>query len=208
MAHTMDRLVFEVVNDEAVSARLDRLIRETLAACFPADEEHFSRDRSWHTVRRGWSWLSMRTARWRRIARWWSGRLSWGGHTSVPVAGVQGFSVLPGWARNRPVRSHHGARDREARRGGVGAGLLFCLPELERSMHEPGGAHSMPRSRCGMTMANPRPFPVRTSRWRSRWAWHPFQRATSTSWDRTGDRAPVWSKINGTAHRGPGVGKV
>ncbi len=132
MAHTMDRLVFEVVNDEAVSARLDRLIRETLAACFPADEEHFSRDRSWHT-RPAWVVVALDAdgtvaAHCAMVER----TVVVGGHTSVPVAGVQGFSVLPGWRGT-------GLSDRimeraieEARRRGVGAGLLFCLPELEK----------------------------------------------------------------------------
>jgi GNAT superfamily N-acetyltransferase len=132
MAHTMDRLVFEVVDDKAVSTELDRRIRDTLVACFPADEEHFSRDRSWHT-RPTWLVVALDSdgtvaAHCAMVER----TVAVGGHARVTVAGVQGFSVLPGWRGT-------GLSDRimeraieESRRRAVDAGLLFCLPELEK----------------------------------------------------------------------------
>jgi len=120
------------VADDAVCENLDRRIRDTLVACFPADAEHFSRDRSWHT-RPAWVVVTldsdgMVVAHCAMVER----AVAVGGHARVTVAGVQGFSVMPGWRGT-------GLSDRimeraieEARWRGVDAGLLFCLPELEK----------------------------------------------------------------------------
>lgn len=132
MADTTDRLMFEVVDDTAVDMELDRRIRETLVTCFPADAEHFSRDRSWHT-RPAWVVVALDSdggvaAHCAMVER----TVAVGGHARVTVVGVQGFSVMPGWRGT-------GLSDRimeraleESRRRGVDAGLLFCLPELEK----------------------------------------------------------------------------
>lgn len=138
MVHALDRLVFEVMDDSRVDGDLDRRIRETLVACFPADEAHFSRDRTWHT-RPVWVVLALEedgtvAAHCAMVVR----TVRAGGNAKVTVAGVQSFSVLPQWrGTGLSHRIMELALD-EARRRNIDAGLLFCLPELEKVYERTG----------------------------------------------------------------------
>jgi GNAT superfamily N-acetyltransferase len=126
-----DALTLDTIEDRRVTAGLDRAIRDILVACFPADAEHFSRDRSWNSRP---SWVT--------VARTPDGGVAAhcamvergvlvNGAVAVTVAGVQGFSVVPeyrGLGLSGRLMEHALA---EARRRGIDAGLLFCLPALE-----------------------------------------------------------------------------
>ena len=123
---------FEIFENDRVTGELDRRIRETLAVCFPDDAAHFLRDRSWNS-RPAWV-VVMRdpdgavTAHCAMVVR----TVMVDGDIPVTVAGVQGFSVLP---RYRGTGLSDRLMERalaEARARNIEAGLLFCLPALEK----------------------------------------------------------------------------
>jgi GNAT superfamily N-acetyltransferase len=125
-------LVFRVIAEESVTADLDRRIRDILVACFPADAAHFSHSRCWHSRP---AWVVVALVRDGTVAAHCASverGVMVCGTRPVTVAGVQGFSVMPDWRGS-------GLSDRimehaieETRRRGIEAGLLFCLPELEK----------------------------------------------------------------------------
>lgn len=152
-------LVFRVIAEESVTADLDHRIRDTLVACFPADAAHFSRSRSWHS-RPAWVVVALApdgsvAAHCAMVER----RVVIHGKGALTVAGVQGFSVMPDWRRS-------GLSDRimeraieEMRRRGIEAGLLFCLPELEKVYVRTGWRRIKAAATMRDESGNPAPLP-------------------------------------------------
>ena len=130
---------FEIFNEADISDELDKAIRTGLVECFPDDREHFTRQRWWHS-KPSWSICGFDP----------EGNVA--GNVSIVernvsvgkdscrimVAGIQNFIVLPHWRKT-------GLSDRlmalvlgEAQQRGLDAGLLFCIPALERVYNRMG----------------------------------------------------------------------
>ena len=151
-------ITFVVVEEQAISPDLDRGIRETLVECFPHNTDHYSRTRDWHCSP---AWVVAANGPDGTVAAHCAmveREVLVGGTQRVTVAGVQGFSVRPAWRKT-------GLSDRimaialaEARHRGIQAGLLFCLPSLER-IYGRMGWRSAPFS-VTMTDENGNPAPL------------------------------------------------
>lgn len=144
----LSAITFTVIEEKAMPADLDQKIRSILVECFPHNTDHYSQTRDWHCSP---AWVVVATtpdgdvaAHCAMVER----EVAVGGNQRVTVAGVQGFSVRPPWRKA-------GLSDRimaisltEARRRGIQAGLLFCLPTLERVY----GRMGWRTARCRVTM--------------------------------------------------------
>jgi GNAT superfamily N-acetyltransferase len=133
MAEERNREIsFVVVDEDRMPADLDRKIRETLVECFPHNTDHYSRTRDWHSKP---AWVVVGLAPDGAVAAHCAmvGReVEIGGVHRVTVAGVQGFSVRRPWQGTRLSDRLMARALDEARNRGIDAGLLFCLPQLER----------------------------------------------------------------------------
>jgi GNAT superfamily N-acetyltransferase len=124
---------FEVFAEDEVTETLDLLIREELMECFPKDREYFSQFRIWHT-RPEWTVVGFApdgtvAAHCAMVER----TISVGDRPEyVNTAGVQGFSVRPAWRKKGISDQMMEIAIAEAKRCGLDAGLLFCLPVLEK----------------------------------------------------------------------------
>ena len=130
---TLHEITFAVYVDDGINEILDRLIRDELVECFPQDSDHFSHTRVWHTRP---AWIVVGFAPDGTVAAYCAmveKMISVGNPPQyIQAAGVQGFSVRPAWRKR-------GVSDRmmeiavaEAKSRGLDAGLLFCLPVLEK----------------------------------------------------------------------------
>ena len=130
---TLNEITFTVFEDADITENLDRLIRAELVECFPNDTEHFSQTRVWHT-RPSWTVAGQApdgtvAAHCAIVER----TISVGNPSQyVRVAGVQGFSVRPAWRKKKVSDRMMEIAVAEANLRGLDAGLLFCLPVLEK----------------------------------------------------------------------------
>ena len=122
-----------VLDEEDISSRLDKAIREMLVVCFPADREYFQRQSFWHSP-----------AVYRVIGKNDKGSIV--AHTAlvkrdvivgpdlskVRVAGIQGFCVLQDFRRMGLSKKMMSVAMEEGGRRGFDAGLLFCREQLEK----------------------------------------------------------------------------
>jgi GNAT superfamily N-acetyltransferase len=122
-----------VLNEEDISAQLDRAIREILVVCFPADREYFQRQSFWHSP-----------AVYRVLGK--SDKGSIVAHTAiveravivgpalskVRVVGIQGFCVLQDYRRTGLSKKMMSVAMEQGGRRGFDAGLLFCRKPLEK----------------------------------------------------------------------------
>ena len=124
-------LDFSIINEADITDELDNAIRNILVECFPKDSEHFSYQRWWHSR---YDWIAVATDPDGAIAACISivERSIKAGGSDLQIAGVGNVCALP-------CRRKKGIIDRvmeialeEARKHGLGSGLLFCLPELEK----------------------------------------------------------------------------
>jgi len=149
----------EVTDEGRLDPAVDRAIRRLLCQCFPADAEHYSIERAWHStpafsvVSRdgeqvvGHAGVVVRTIRC--------------GETAATVAGLQNFCVAPQWRRSGLARRVMAAAMDEAARRGIRFGLLFCVPALERYY----GSQGWSKLDCPVTMLDehgqPAPLPAK-----------------------------------------------
>lgn len=122
-----------VVNEEDISPRLDRAIREMLVVCFPADREYFQRQSWWHCVpiyrvfgKNDKDSIVAHTAVVQRVV------IVGPSLSKVRVAGVQGFCVLQDYRGTDISNKMMSVAMREGSRRGFDAGLLFCRKPLEK----------------------------------------------------------------------------
>jgi predicted N-acetyltransferase YhbS len=119
----------EVIDEDQIAPELDAAIRRLLCDCFPADVTAFSARRAWNNVRPLYSVICR------------SGddvvgqvgiveRLVTCGGAAVRVAGIQSLAVAPDRRGSGASQRLMTAAMDEARRRGIGFGLLFCLPGL------------------------------------------------------------------------------
>ena len=127
MPPTEQRL--EVIDEARLSPATDLAIRQLLCECFPAEREDFARRRAWHDSVPAYTVVARRADRiTAHLAVVLRAVACAGG--SVTVAGVQSFCVAApfrgtGLSGRLMAQALH-----EARRRGIGFGMLFCLPEL------------------------------------------------------------------------------
>lgn len=124
-------LELQVIDEAAMPPVLDREIRDFLGRCFPADASAFSASRHWHGSAPAYS----------AICR--DARPGLAGHVGVVVRpvragtevirifGIQNMAVAPDRRGTGVGLALMQAVLDEARRRGIAAGILFCVPELE-----------------------------------------------------------------------------
>jgi GNAT superfamily N-acetyltransferase len=138
VSHTLKDISFLVIHEDAVSPRLEHQIRDCLVVCFP-HEPLFSHQIWWHS--KPAYRVIAHTHRNDIVAH--AGLLLKPiavGCAKVPVniAGIQSFSVMPGW-RGNGVSDHIMERTLKiAREHEVEFGMLFCNPPLEKVYHRMG----------------------------------------------------------------------
>ena len=120
-----------VVKEADVSSGLDRRIKETLCRCFPKEAATFSMSRGWHGSMPAWSVVAevggqviAHVGIVDRVIR--------AGQQPLRVAGVQNVCVLPECRGQGISAEIMAAAMDEAERMAFDAGLLYCLPVLER----------------------------------------------------------------------------
>ena len=120
-----------VVNEQDISAEVDRSIRKTLVVCFPADREYYRSQSWWYCVpvyrvlaRDSNDFLIAHTAVVERV-------IICEQSAKVRVAGIQSCCVLPEYRGTGLSDKMMSVVMQEARERGFDAGLLFCLPQLE-----------------------------------------------------------------------------
>ncbi len=130
---TSDEISFSIYNDDDINKNLDHLIRSILVECFPHNTDNFSQKRSWHSKP---SWVVVGISRDGDIAAHCAvveRKISIGDMPEqLLVAGIQGFSVSPKWRKKHISDRMMEIAVSEAKRRGLDAGLLFCLPVLEK----------------------------------------------------------------------------
>ena len=123
---------FSIINEDSISSDLDRVIRETLVTCFPADREYFQARSWWHCVPiyrvLGKGEGDSVTAHVAIVER---SVVVGQSLSKVHVAGVQGFCVLPGYRGAGLSDKMMSIAMEEANRRGFDTGLLFCVDKLQ-----------------------------------------------------------------------------
>lgn len=130
-AHRMP-LDIRIVDEAAMPPELDVEIRAFLCVCFPADASPFSQSRHWHGSAPAYSVVCR------------DGRPAIAGHVGVVlreirvgadrcrIFGIQNMAVAPDRRGTGTGTVLMQAVLDEARRRGIGYGVLFCVSELER----------------------------------------------------------------------------
>jgi len=123
---------FAVINEQDISPKMDRAIREILVVCFPADREYYQHQSWWHCVpiyrvvgRDDKDSIVAHTAVVERVV------IVGPNLSRVRVAGIQSFCILPGYRGTGLSNRMMSAAMEEANRRSFDAGLLFCLERLE-----------------------------------------------------------------------------
>ncbi len=121
-----------VLNEEDISPRLDRAIREMLVVCFPADREYYQHQSFWHSP-----------AVYRVLGKNDKGSIV--AHTAiveravivgpalskVRVAGIQSFCVLQDYRSTGLSKKMMSVAMEQGCKRGCDVGLLFCRKQLE-----------------------------------------------------------------------------
>ncbi|MHB9027263.1 MAG: GNAT family N-acetyltransferase, partial [Candidatus Latescibacterota bacterium] len=145
--------------EDHMPADLDRKIRGILVECFPHNTDHYAQTRDWHSKP---VWVVVGLAPDGTVAAHCAmveREVKIAGMHRVTVAGVQGFSVRRPWqGTGLSDRLMARALD-EARKRGIGAGLLFCLPQLERLYERMGWRAVHHPVTMRDEMGNPEPLP-------------------------------------------------
>jgi predicted N-acetyltransferase YhbS len=121
----------KIIEEREMTPETDQALREALCLCFPADIETFSKTRAWHGSAPAWS-----------VVLFDGGRVV--GHVGIVertilagdkplrVAGIQNVITLPecrGLGYGKLIMDES---MKEAGRRNSDAGILFCVPELEK----------------------------------------------------------------------------
>ncbi len=125
------KFVLEIIQENKITAEVDKKIRSLLCHCFPNSKGYFSKKRSWNDVAPAYSLLFEEN---KKIH----------GHVGVilrtiqaveekiKIAGIQSLAVFKtlrgtGLAKELMVEAMEVALSK-----GIEFGLLFCVPELEK----------------------------------------------------------------------------
>lgn len=120
-----------IVQEAEMSAGLDQAIKAGLCHCFPADREIFTKARAWHGSAPTWSVIAedgevivAHVGLVDRVVK--------AGTRQLRVAGIQNVFVLPERRGQGLCDLVMNAAMQEAGRLGFDAGLLYCIPTLEK----------------------------------------------------------------------------
>ena len=129
-------LTIKIIENSDISSDLDEAIRDGLVESYPADSEYYSRRRAWHSIP---EWVVCALTEDGTVAGFMAvvERQVTVGWDSIPVAvaGLQGVFVSPPWRKTGLFDSIMECALEEARKRGLDAGLLFCLPVLENKVY-------------------------------------------------------------------------
>jgi GNAT superfamily N-acetyltransferase len=120
-----------IIEEREITPETDKELRDALCRCFPPDYDIFSKMRGWHGSFPEWSVLIFEGG---RIVGYVGivDRVIIAGNRPLRIAGIQNVFTLPecrGLGYGKLVMD---ASMKEAGHRDFGAGLLFCVPELER----------------------------------------------------------------------------
>lgn len=131
---------YQVIDESAMPPAIDAAIRASLCVCFPDDRDIFSQSRAWHGSAASYSIVMEENGE--VIAHVGIvDRTITAGETKVRVAGIQNVLVLPTQRGRGLCDTVMNAAMEEARKRDFDAGLLYCVPELEKVY-----------ARCGWTL--------------------------------------------------------
>ena len=123
---------FSIISENDISPSLDRSIRETLVACFPADREYFQARSWWHCTpiyrilgRDDGDSIIAHVAIVERTV------IVGQSLSKVRVAGVQGFCLLPDYRGTGLSDKMMAIAMDEANKQGFDTGLLFCQKRVQ-----------------------------------------------------------------------------
>ncbi|MDD5699536.1 MAG: GNAT family N-acetyltransferase [Victivallaceae bacterium] len=121
----------KVINEAEITPELDFEIKKALCRCFPDDAEIFSRSRAWHGSVPAWSVILFDDS---HIAAHTGiiDRTVEVGETCLRVAGIQNVFVPSEYRGRGLCEKVMSAAMEEAERRNFDAGLLYCVPKLER----------------------------------------------------------------------------
>ena len=130
------KLIIKIIENCNISPDLDEAIRDGLVESYPADREYYSHRRTWHSIP---EWVVCAMTEERTVAGYMAvvERQVTVGQDSIPVtaAGLQGVFVSPPWRKTGLIDRIMKCTLEEARKRGLDAGLLFCLPVLENKVY-------------------------------------------------------------------------
>lgn len=133
-----DAVMLEIVDEATIGPKLDAEIRQLLVQCFPHDHDYYSKQRWWHS-RPAWTVIARAHGELiSHLAMIERTVLVSPDKKPVRIAGVQCFCVKPGFrgiGLSDKVMAAAIARTDER---GLDAGLLFCLPVLEKIYNRMG----------------------------------------------------------------------
>jgi len=124
--------------DEPIEPMLDAEIRALLVECFPHDREHYSKIRWWHSLP---AWTVIARAGGELVSHLaMIERTVFVGKDRFPVriAGVQSFCVKKEFRGTGLSDTMMEAALGRMKERGIDAGLLFCLPVLEKIYNRMG----------------------------------------------------------------------
>ncbi|MFA6716248.1 MAG: GNAT family N-acetyltransferase [Victivallaceae bacterium] len=121
----------EIINETEITPELDLEIKKTLCRCFPVDAEIFFRSRAWHGSTPAWSVIMIDNNRITGHAGIVD-RIVKVGEAFVRVAGIQNVFVLPEYRGLGLCEKVMDAAMKEAEKRNFDAGLLYCVPKLEK----------------------------------------------------------------------------
>jgi predicted N-acetyltransferase YhbS len=130
-------LTVETAEEFQLSAALDAEIRAFLLRAFPDGATAFARTRHWHGSAPAYSVLARRDGRLAAHAGVIVRDIRAGGQP-VRIYGIQNMGVSPEARGTGAGLRVLEAVAREALRRGIGFGVLFCIPELERYYRRDG----------------------------------------------------------------------
>lgn len=121
----------KIIDETEIAPELDLEIKEALCRCFPADAEIFSRSRAWHGSVPAWSVILVDD---NCIAAHVGivDRTVKVGEAFARAAGIQNVFVLPEYRGMGFCEKVMYVAMKEAEKRNFDAGLLYCVPQLEK----------------------------------------------------------------------------
>ena len=121
----------KIIEESTIPQNIDQMIKDGLCICFEPDVEVFSKTRAWHGSAPAWSIVIVDDDRVAAHVGIVDRVISAGGE-QIRVAGIQNVFVLKNYRGQKLCDKIMDAAMKEAGRRDFDAGLLYCIPELEK----------------------------------------------------------------------------
>lgn len=145
-------LLMRIIDEKAMDVATDAAVKQGLCACFPGDVPVFSHTRAWHGSAPAYSVLiedGQQVVAHVGVVD----RVIEAGDERVRIAGVQNVFVRAEFRGRGLVDEVMRASMAEATNRGMDAGMLFCLPALEK-VYARAGWRTLPPRTVWATRAN------------------------------------------------------